>query len=115
MNVLNLYREIGIDFTLSDKFFHKDLFLFKENKQNSRSKQNQNTQEIKDKKIIELEYSFKNFEGCKLKKTSTNAQQQGNAYKLYGCGYFMPKGTALNDIDDPEILIPLETLVILSG
>ena len=72
MNVLNLYREIGIDFTLSDKFFHKDLFLFKENKQNSRSKQNQNTKEIKDKKIIELEYSFKNFEGCKLKKTSSN-------------------------------------------
>ena len=50
--------------------------------------------------------------GTSLKKTSTNAQQQGNAYKLYGCGYFMPKGTPLNDIDDPEILIPLETLVI---
>jgi type II secretory pathway pseudopilin PulG len=53
--------------------------------------------------------------GTSLKKTSTNAQQQGNAYKLYGCGYLMPKGTALSDIDDPEILIPLETLVILSG
>jgi len=53
--------------------------------------------------------------GTSLKKTSTNAQQQGNAYKLYGCGYLMPKGTALTDIDDPEILIPLETLVILSG
>jgi hypothetical protein len=53
--------------------------------------------------------------GTSLKKTSTNAQQQGNAYKLYGCGYLMPKGTELTDIDDPEILIPLETLVILSG
>jgi len=53
--------------------------------------------------------------GTSLKKTSTNAQQQGNAYKLYGCGYLMPKGAALTDIDDPEILIPLETLVILSG
>ena len=53
--------------------------------------------------------------GTSLKKTSTNAQQQGNAYKLYGCGYLMPKGSALTDIDDPEILIPLETLVILSG
>ena len=53
--------------------------------------------------------------GTSLKKTSTNAQQQGNAYKIYGCGYLMPKGTALDDIDDPEILIPLETLVILSG
>ena len=58
--------------------------------------------------------SFKGA-GTSLKKTSTNAQQQGNAYKLYGCGYFMPKGTELNDMDDPEILIPLETLVILSG
>ena len=53
--------------------------------------------------------------GTSLKKTSTNAQQQGNAYKLYGCGFLMPKGSALTDIDDPEILIPLETLVILSG
>jgi len=53
--------------------------------------------------------------GTSLKKTSTNAQQQGNAYKLYGCGFLMPKGAALTDIDDPEILIPLETLVILSG
>jgi len=53
--------------------------------------------------------------GSSLKKTSTNAQQQGNAYKLYGCGFLMPKGAALTDIDDPEILIPLETLVILSG
>ena len=53
--------------------------------------------------------------GTSLKKTSTNAQQQGNAYKLYGCGFLMPKGSALTDINDPEILIPLESLVILSG
>jgi len=53
--------------------------------------------------------------GTSLKKTSTNAQQQGNAYKLYGCGFLMPKGAALTDTDDPEILIPLESLVILSG
>ena len=53
--------------------------------------------------------------GTSLKKTSTNAQRQGNAYRLYGCGFLMPKGTALTDINDPEILIPLETLVILSG
>jgi type II secretory pathway pseudopilin PulG len=53
--------------------------------------------------------------GTSLKKTSTNAQRQGNAYRLYGCGFLMPRGTALTDINDPEILIPLETLVILSG
>ena len=53
--------------------------------------------------------------GTSLKKTSTNAQRQGNAYRLYGCGFLMQKGTALTDINDPEILIPLETLVILSG
>ena len=53
--------------------------------------------------------------GTSLKKTSTNAQRQGNAYRLYGCGFLMPKGTALTDINDPEILIPLETLVILPG
>jgi type II secretory pathway pseudopilin PulG len=53
--------------------------------------------------------------GTSLKKTSTNAQRQGNTYRLYGCGFLMPKGTALTDINDPEILIPLETLVILSG
>ena len=53
--------------------------------------------------------------GTSLKKTSTNAQRQGNAYRLYGCGFLMPKGTALTDINDPEILIPLETIVILSG
>jgi hypothetical protein len=27
----------------------------------------------------------------------------------------MPSGTALDDIDDPEILIPLESVVILSS
>ena len=53
--------------------------------------------------------------GNSLKKTSTNTQRQGNAYKLYGCGFLMPKGSALTDTNDPEILIPLESLVILSG
>ena len=53
--------------------------------------------------------------GTSLKKTSTNVQRQGTAYKLYGCGYLMPKGTDLDDFDDPEILIPLESLVILSS
>ena len=65
-NVLNLYREIGIDITVSDKFFYKEPFLFKDNKENHY------TQKNKELKIKELEHSFKIFDGCKLKKTSTN-------------------------------------------
>ena len=71
-NFLNIYREIGIDITVSDKLFCKELFVLKENNKNIRKKQNHNTPKIKDEEIKELENSFKNFEGCKLKKTSTN-------------------------------------------
>lgn len=53
--------------------------------------------------------------GASLKKTSTNAQRQGTAYRIYGCGYLMPKGAELGEFEDPEILIPLETLIILSS
>ena len=58
-----------------------------------------------------------NFKGAwtSLKKTSTNTQRQGTAFRIYGCGYLMPNGTDLGDYDDPDILIPLESLVILSG
>ena len=58
-----------------------------------------------------------NFKGAgtSLKKTSTNMQRQGTAYRIYGCGYLMPNGTDLDDYDNPDILIPLESLVILSG
>ena len=59
-NVLNFYREIGIDITVFDKYFFKEFFLSQDNKKN------------KDIKIFELEDAFRNFEGCKLKKTSTN-------------------------------------------
>ena len=53
--------------------------------------------------------------GTSIKKTATNAQRQGTAYRIYGCGYLMPNGAADNDFADPEILIPLESLVILSS
>ena len=58
-----------------------------------------------------------NFKGAgtSLKKTSTNMQRQGTAFRIYGCGYLMPNGTDLDDYDNPDILIPLESLVILSG
>ena len=45
--------------------------------------------------------------GMSLNKTSVNTQRQGTAYKIYGCGMM---GNATN----PVILIPLETIVILS-
>ena len=45
--------------------------------------------------------------GKSLNKTSANTQRQGTAYKIYGCGML---GNAIN----PIILIPLETIVILS-
>ena len=58
-----------------------------------------------------------NFKGAgtSVKKTSTNMQRQGTAFRIYGCGYLMPNGTDLYDYDNPDILIPLESLVILSG
>ena len=53
--------------------------------------------------------------GASLKKSSTNVQRQGTSYRIYGCGYLMPNGSDLDAFDDPEILIPLETLVVLSS
>ena len=53
--------------------------------------------------------------GSSIKKTSTNAQSSGTAYKIYGCGYMMPNGTALDEFENPNILVPLETVIVLSN
>ena len=53
--------------------------------------------------------------GSSIKKTSTNAQTSGTAYKVYGCGYLMPSGASPTDFDDPDILVPLETVIVLSN
>ena len=45
--------------------------------------------------------------GVSLKKTSGSAQRVGTAYRIYACGM-------MGDVNNPEILIPLETIVILS-
>ena len=45
--------------------------------------------------------------GISLKKTSGANQRLGTAYRVYGCGM-------MGDAQNPEILIPLETIVILS-
>ena len=71
-NVLNFYREIGIDITVHDKLFCKESFLFEDNKKNIRPEINLYSKKNKELQIKELEHSFKIFEGCKLKKTSTN-------------------------------------------
>ncbi|SVC09788.1 uncharacterized protein METZ01_LOCUS262642, partial [marine metagenome] len=53
--------------------------------------------------------------GSSIKKTSTNAQASGTAYKVYGCGYLMPSGASSTEFDDPDILVPLETVIVLSN
>ena len=45
--------------------------------------------------------------GTSLKKTSGTAQRQGTAYKIYACGM-------MGNVNNPEILIPLETIVVLA-
>ena len=71
-NVLDFYREIGIDITVYDKFLFKEPLLFKDNKKNIRPEINIHSKNNNEIQIKELEHSFKIFEGCKLKKTSTN-------------------------------------------
>ena len=71
-NILDFYREIGIDCTVYDKFFCEASFLFEDNKKNIRPEINHHSKKNKELQIKELEHSFKIFEGCKLKKTSTN-------------------------------------------
>ena len=45
--------------------------------------------------------------GVSLKKTSVTTQRQGTAYRIYACGM-------MGDVNNPEILVPLETIVIIS-
>ena len=71
-NILDFYREIGIDSTVYDKFFCEAPSLFEDNKKNIRPEINFHLKKNKQLQINELEHSFKIFEGCKLKKTSTN-------------------------------------------
>ena len=71
-NILNFYKEIGIDIIVSEKFNYNELFLLKDKNEDIGLKQNDHIQKNKDEKIKKLENSFINFERCKLKKTSTN-------------------------------------------
>ena len=69
--------------------------------------------------------------GSSLKKTTTNTQTSGTAYKIYGCGYMMPRSESkdVSEInegfstegwapiagEDPDILVALETVAVLSN
>jgi len=71
-NVLNFYKEIGVDILISNQFSNKDSFLFKDSKKDTNPNKNCDTPKNRELKIKELEKLFENFNGCKLKKTSTN-------------------------------------------
>ena len=47
--------------------------------------------------------------GASIKKKSSDSQSQGTAYKIYACGIM----TAGKDSDNVEILIPLESLIVM--
>ncbi len=47
--------------------------------------------------------------GASIKKQSSDAQSQGTAYKIYACGIM----TASSTSDRVEILIPLESLIVM--
>jgi hypothetical protein len=46
--------------------------------------------------------------GSSIKKTSSDSQSSGTAYKIYGCGIFMNKA-----MTKAEIIIPLETVIVM--
>ena len=47
--------------------------------------------------------------GSSIKKKSTDVQSQGTAYKIYACGIM----TESKDSDTAEIIIPLESLIVM--
>ena len=50
--------------------------------------------------------------GSSIKKTSTDSQSLGTAYKIYACGIMVEKGTDLDTVN-AEIIIPLETVIVM--
>ncbi len=73
INILSFYRELGIETTVLNKEISQNKTI-EINKINNKSEEDDYNIENKNKEknIKELEFSFKNFEGCNLKKTSTN-------------------------------------------
>ena len=72
LNALSFYIEIGIELDIFCKKQDYDMMLIQNNEKNIKSKRNNKDIDNKEKKIKDLEDSFKNFNDCNLKKTSTN-------------------------------------------
>ena len=72
MSALNIYSEIGIEIYILNKKHDNDVKFIKNSEINYRSIKEHDNIEKKQKRIKELESSFKDFNGCNLKKTSTN-------------------------------------------
>ena len=58
--------------------------------------------------------AYKGF-GSSLKKTTTTVQTTGTIYKIYGCGYMIASTADADDFEDPDIIIPLESVVVLTN
>ena len=50
---------------------------------------------------------FKGY-GTSIKEDATDAGSDGMAYRIYGCGLFAP-----SNINNPQIVVPLESTMIL--
>jgi len=50
--------------------------------------------------------------GASIKKTSTDSQSSGTAYKIYACGIMVEKGTDVATVN-AEIIIPLESVIVM--
>ena len=50
---------------------------------------------------------FKGY-GTSIKKDATDSGSDGMAYRIYGCGLFAPDG-----VNNPQIVVPLESTLIL--
>ena len=50
--------------------------------------------------------------GSSIKKSATNAESLGTAFKIYACGIMVEKDTDLDKMD-PEIIIPLESIIVM--
>ena len=80
LNILNFYRDIGIDIKIN-QFQNGDKTKLINQTKGATEKKLDNIfiKEKKTNSINELEKSFKNFDGCNLKKTATNfVKFQGN-------------------------------------
>jgi len=51
--------------------------------------------------------------GSSIKKGSTNSQSLGTAYKIYACGIMVAKGTNVEDKGNAEVIIALESVIVM--